>query len=64
MRHFYVSCPTCHHRRMHLIGQSSVRFGSPPTPAERYYQCPNCGHQWTYNVERNFLSPNVPSHVT
>jgi cytochrome c peroxidase len=37
MSRFYVSCPACHHPRMHLIGESSERFGSPPTPAERYY---------------------------
>ncbi len=61
MRRFYISCPDCHHHRMHLLGQSEEKFGSPPTPTDRYYRCPQCGNEWTYNVERNFVSPNVPA---
>jgi phage terminase large subunit GpA-like protein len=62
MRRFYRACPTCR-RRMRLIGTSSETFSQPPQPVERYYQCPNCEAEWTFNVERNFQSEGVPDNM-
>ncbi len=63
MRRFYRACPRCR-RRMRLIGTSSETYSEPPTPIERYYRCPTCETEWTYNVERNFQSPGVPAHLS
>ena len=63
MARFYVVCPSCH-RRMRLIGTSLETCGQPPIPVERYYRYPNCGSEWTYNVERNLQNLGVPAHVT
>jgi transposase-like protein len=60
MTRFYKNCPTCRQTRMQLIGKSSECIGSPPFAVERYYQCPRCGGQWTYDVNHNFLLPGVP----
>jgi hypothetical protein len=32
-------------------------------PVERYYQCPSCTNEWTYNVERNLYARGVPAHT-
>jgi hypothetical protein len=63
MSRFYRHCPTCR-RRMRLIGTSSETFGQPPTPSERYYRCPQCGAEWTIDIERNFLFAGVPDYLT
>ena len=63
MARFYMVCPGCR-RRMRLIRTSLETFGQPPIPVERYYYCPNCGAEWTYNVERSLQIPGVPAHVT
>jgi hypothetical protein len=52
MSRSYRTCLTCR-RRLRLIGTSSETFSQPPQPVERYYRCPNCNDEWTYNVERN-----------
>jgi len=61
MARFSMTCPTCR-RRMRLIGTSSEMFRLPPIPIERYYRCPFCEAEWTYNIERNFKIPGVPAH--
>ncbi len=48
---------------MRLIGTSSEMFSLPPIPIERYYRCPFCEAEWTYNIERNLQSPGVPAHL-
>ena len=63
MRRYYIACYTCR-RRTRLISKSSETFGSPPISVERYYHCPNCGAEWTHDVERNFLRLGVPTHLT
>ena len=45
----YHFCPMCR-RRMRLIGISPETFSQPPLPVERYYQCPNCEAEYTYNL--------------
>jgi hypothetical protein len=62
MARFYMTCQTCR-RRMRLIGTSTQTFNLPPQPVERYYHCPNCEAEWTYNLERNTQSPGVPADV-
>ena len=59
----YHFCPMCR-RRMRLIGISPETFSQPPLPVERYYQCPNCEAEYTYNIEWNFIDPGVPPRFT
>jgi hypothetical protein len=63
MPRIYKLCSACR-RRMRLIGKSSETFGQPPMPTERYYRCPQCGAEWTVDIERNFLFAGVPEHLT
>jgi transposase-like protein len=63
MPRFYLACNFCGQRRMHLIGKSSEKFGRPATPIHRYYRCPNCGSEWTFNVERSLQTRGVPDDL-
>ena len=64
MSRLYVACHACKHSRMRLIGKSSETFGDPPGETERYYHCPNCGDEWTFDLEHNVLRPGVPPDFT
>ena len=63
MPRFYKHCSTCG-RRMRLIGKSAETFGQPSAPTHRYYRCPQCGAEWTIDIEKNFLFAGVPDHLT
>ena len=63
MRRVFVACHTCSHR-LCLIGKSPKTFGVPAAPMERYYRCPHCQAEWTYNVDQHALSPGAPPYCT
>jgi hypothetical protein len=62
MSRFYKHCSLCH-RRLRLIAKSTETFGQPPTACVRYYHCPQCGGEYTFDIERNFMWESVPDHL-
>lgn len=47
-----MKCPKCKSDKDVYYSGSSVTHGNPFTPAadtevEHYYDCENCGHEWT-----------------
>lgn len=60
MRRRHIVCKSCGHRRMRLVGKSWKMIRRPQAPTEHYYECPNCGKNWSYDLEQNALRVGIP----
>jgi DNA-directed RNA polymerase subunit RPC12/RpoP len=60
MRRHWVVCRSCGYRRMRLLGKSWKTARRPQAPTEDYFQCPNCGKNWSHNREQNIWRLSIP----